>query len=718
MVEAAWAGRTGGLSGWDLAACASDKRPIGEATVVWDSLRANNELMAGNPAFVQRELPGDPRRWVHRHVAIPALALTGALLCYGVALGSGSPTHPWALTGGVGLASLLCLWRARALRDERLEWTLMGSALACATAGLVYLAVTGSSPGPFSPADIGRLAFYPLAAGAFWHLANGRIAALRNRQLDGLAGFLTVAALSAAVVIDRLLKTSHGATSAVTLVYLLGDMTLLGMVGALLAMAGWPAGRSSRCMVLALACFAGCDLFAHAPGVRGRLGWTDAGLSLAAGLLALASWMRGSHAQRFQCRVARHRLFSVTVCATAIVGMLLYGMPSGVGPLELGLVAAALCCGVVRTFQVFNEAHALTARITEESLTDALTALPNRRQLMVDLERALASIGAPGHEPAALVICDLNGFKSYNDTFGHPAGDMLLRRLARNLAAAVENRASAYRLGGDEFCVLLAADANLSYLLAKATAALSETGEGYHITAAHGVAMLPKDASTVTEAMSIADLRMYAQKSGGRSSVGSQMRDLLLRTLTERSKALGDHNDDVALLAREVAHKLCLSSEEVDEVVRAAELHDVGKLALPDAILFKPGALSDEEWETMRLHTTIGQRILAASPALASVGRLVRSSHERWDGAGYPDQLHGEHIPLGARIVAVCDAFAAMVTDRPYRNAITRAVALAELERCAGTQFDPTVIDAFLAVIADRRSDITWSDSKGTRVSV
>jgi two-component system cell cycle response regulator len=295
---------------------------------------------------------------------------------------------------------------------------------------------------------------------------------------------------------------------------------------------------------------------------------------------------------------------------------------------------------------------------------------------------------------------------------------MLLRRLARNLAAAVENRASAYRLGGDEFCVLLAADANLSYLLAKATAALSETGEGYHITAAHGVAMLPKDASTVTEAMSIADLRMYAQKSGGRSSVGSQMRDLLLCTLTERSKALGDHNDDVALLAREVAHKLCLSSEEVDEVARAAELHDVGKLALPDAILFKPGALSDEEWETMRLHTTIGQRILAASPALANVGRLVRSSHERWDGAGYPDQLHGEHIPLGARIVAVCDAFAAMVTDRPYRNAITRAVALAELERCAGTQFDPTVIDAFLAVIADRRSDITWSDSKGTRVSV
>jgi two-component system cell cycle response regulator len=115
---------------------------------------------------------------------------------------------------------------------------------------------------------------------------------------------------------------------------------------------------------------------------------------------------------------------------------------------------------------------------------------------------------------------------------------------------------------------------------------------------------------------------------------------------------------------------------------------------------------------------TIGQRILAASPALAAVGRLVRSSHERWDGAGYPDQLHGEDIPLGARIVAVCDAFAAMVTDRPYRQAMPYADALAELERCSATQFDPTVVDAFLAVVADPRSDITSPDSKAARVSV
>lgn len=142
--------------------------------------------------------------------------------------------------GVVALASLLCLWRAGALCDERLGWTLIGSALAGVSAGQAYLAATGTTAGMSSPADIGHLAFYPLAAAAFWHLANSRIAALRNRQLDGLAGLLTVAAVSAAVVFDRLLKTSHGSTSAVTLISLLGDMTLLGMIGALLSMAAGP----------------------------------------------------------------------------------------------------------------------------------------------------------------------------------------------------------------------------------------------------------------------------------------------------------------------------------------------------------------------------------------------------------------------------------------------------------------------------------------------
>jgi two-component system, cell cycle response regulator len=190
------------------------------------------------------------------------------------------------------------------------------------------------------------------------------------------------------------------------------------------------------------------------------------------------------------------------------------------------------------------------------------------------------------------------------------------------------------------------------------------------------------------------------------------MRDMLLCTLKERSQALGYHTQDVARLARDVALKLHLSNEQVDEVVRAAELHDVGKVAVPDEILFKPGPLTDQEWETMRLHTIIGQRILAASPALAPVGRIVRSSHERWDGAGYPDRLAGEDIPVGARIVAVADSFDAMVTDRVYRKPMPYADALAELRRCSGTQFDPAVVAAFLDLAADPQPHIIWTGSK------
>jgi HD-GYP domain-containing protein (c-di-GMP phosphodiesterase class II) len=146
-----------------------------------------------------------------------------------------------------------------------------------------------------------------------------------------------------------------------------------------------------------------------------------------------------------------------------------------------------------------------------------------------------------------------------------------------------------------------------------------------------------------------------------------------------------------------VAERLGLPADRVQDVRSAAELHDVGKVAIPDDILEKPSALDDDEWQFMRRHTLIGARIVAAAPALDRVAPLVRSSHERWDGDGYPDGLVGDQIPLGARIVAVCDAFDAMVSDRPYSPGIPATAALHELRRCAGTQFDPAVVEAFVA---------------------
>ena len=159
------------------------------------------------------------------------------------------------------------------------------------------------------------------------------------------------------------------------------------------------------------------------------------------------------------------------------------------------------------------------------------------------------------------------------------------------------------------------------------------------------------------------------------------------------------HLRGTADLAMAVGRELGMHGEELDDVAQAAELHDVGKIAIPDAILEKTGPLDESEWAFMRRHTIIGERILMAAPSLRSVAKLVRSSHERWDGSGYPDRIKGELIPLGARVVAVCDAFDAMTTTRPYRHRIGESDALAELRRCAGSQFDPEVVDAFTRVL-------------------
>ena len=164
---------------------------------------------------------------------------------------------------------------------------------------------------------------------------------------------------------------------------------------------------------------------------------------------------------------------------------------------------------------------------------------------------------------------------------------------------------------------------------------------------------------------------------------------------------LHEHLLDVAELVRAVADRARHEHEEQrDEVFRAAELHDTGKMAIPDAILNKPGPLEPDEWKFMREHPLIGERIIAAAPALVPVARLVRSTHERWDGSGYPDELRGEQIPLGSRVIAVCDAYAAMRSERPYSVSMLPARALEELRSSAGTQFDPGIVAAFERVLS------------------
>jgi diguanylate cyclase (GGDEF)-like protein len=333
----------------------------------------------------------------------------------------------------------------------------------------------------------------------------------------------------------------------------------------------------------------------------------------------------------------------------------------------------------------------------EQAVTDPLTSLGNRRKLASKLSEQLTGTAASEPEPFLLMLFDLDGFKGYNDTFGHLAGDALLAHLGGRLAAAVAPHGTAYRLGGDEFCVLLPADpGELHEHVARAASALSERGETFSISASCGTVLLPHEASTTDYALQLADQRMYARKSGRPSAVREQTRDVLLRIMHAKQPDLPEHSSGVAHLAIQVGRRLGMTAEQIDELARAAELHDIGKVGLPDAILDKPGALDSDEWEFVRRHTILGERILSAAPALRPVATIVRASHERWDGRGYPDRLAGEEIPLAARIVAVCDAYEAITSDRCYRQARSGEAARRELTREAGRQFDPHVVAAFL----------------------
>jgi diguanylate cyclase (GGDEF)-like protein len=342
----------------------------------------------------------------------------------------------------------------------------------------------------------------------------------------------------------------------------------------------------------------------------------------------------------------------------------------------------------------------LLATSRSEALTDALTGLGNRRALMLRLEAEVEA--ASEDAPRAVMLFDLDGFKQYNDWHGHPAGDALLRRLGDQLAAAVAPTAEAFRLGGDEFCVLAVGDEIATRRVRSAAIeALTDADGGFEVGSSCGFVMVPRDAPTPSSVLQIADERLYAEKARRRRfSGGNQATSALVQALQEREPGIGQHLHDVAELVRLTAAALGLGGEDLEEVVRAAELHDVGKVAVPDAILSKPGPLSEAEWGFMREHTIVGDRILSAAPALEGVAKLVRASHERYDGRGYPDQLRGEEIPLGARIVTVCDAFNAMTSDRPYRPALAVQDALDELHRCAGRQFDPAVVRAFSLIVS------------------
>jgi two-component system, cell cycle response regulator len=604
-------------------------------------------------------------------------------------------------------AATSCLVRAALVRRERLAWLLIGSGLLIWTGGEIYyeaiLSASGSVPVP-SPADAGYLLFYPLTYGGLIVLLRERIGSFPfTRWLDGLIAGLAVAALTAALALGPIAAASVGGSSievATNLAYPVCDLTLLTLVVTAAAFTGWRPGATWSLLGAGMIVLAGSDfayLLQAAQGSYVEGGLLDAAWPLGALLLAGAAWVHAPPRQRV---VPRGMRVSLVPMAAALLAM---GVLAGERASHLPAVAEVLAFA---TLLLVIARLGLSLRRTNESLrssereatTDELTGLANRRALMADLERAVENPPPQGRSHL-LVMFDLDGFKVYNDTFGHPTGDALLTRLGGRLAEFASHHGRAYRLGGDEFCLLCECSAaEVEAIIAGAGATLRERGEGFEISASQGSALVPVEAGTVKAAMQLADRRMYADKVSERASAGSQSRDVLLAALRERQPRLVEQAIDVAALTGEVGEAIGMSAEERDEAQRAAQLHEVGKMAIPDAILDKPGPLEDSEWEFVRRHPLIGERIIASAAALVPVARLVRSVGERWDGAGYPDGLRGEEIPLGSRAVAVCAAYAAMVSERPHSVGMRPGRAMEELERGAGSQFDPRVVEAFAGV--------------------
>jgi diguanylate cyclase (GGDEF)-like protein len=487
----------------------------------------------------------------------------------------------------------------------------------------------------------------------------------------------------------------------VNLAYPAGDMLLLALLLGALALTGWRPDRAITLLGIGVVLTGVADLSylnAVAHGSYDAPTWASSLWPASALVTAIAAWQPLVTVRPMQ--LAGRRLLVLPVAAmTAALGLLFYDHFHRVHDLGAVLAFATLVVAGVRLWLTLSEHMAMLGTSRGEATTDPLTGLGNRRALANDLDEHV--IDASPQRPLLLLLFDLNGFKSYNDMYGHPAGDALLVRLGSALARTVDGHGHAYRMGGDEFCVLTAAPQDQHADIAALTrAALTEHGDGFEISAALGSAVLDAPDGDRHDALREADRRMYAEKNGRRVSAGGQSAAVLLRVLSERHPDLGDHVDGVVALTERVGIELGMVAEDRTALWHAAALHDIGKAAVPDAILNKPGPLDEEEWTFMRRHTVIGERILAGAPALAAASQLVRSSHEWFDGTGYPDALAGAEIPLGARIVAVCDAYDAMVSDRPYRSGMASELAVEELARCAGTQFDPAVVDAFIIALA------------------
>jgi diguanylate cyclase (GGDEF)-like protein len=549
-------------------------------------------------------------------------------------------------------AAGVCLARGVLVRRERAAWLLIGAGVTAWTFGeLYYTAVlwTESDPPIPSPADIGFLTFPVLMLAGMVTLVRARAKLSGALLVDGAAAALAVASLSAAIVFQAVLEEVEGdlVNVATVLAYPITDCILLAVGVGALAGTGWRLDRTWALLAAGILAFWFADsmyLVRTAHGVYEAGGWFDAGWWAGLTLIAAAAWQTPPTRRARFTGDSLRLLIAPLVSGAVGLELLVYASMGDLNPLAVGLASAALVFVMIRLTLTFRQNVGILRASRDEALTDALTGLGNRRALTRELDDALPV--AQPETPLVLALFDLDGFKHYNDTFGHPAGDILLARLGGNLRAYFGNRARVFRMGGDEFCALFEPrGADVPATLDGAALALSEQGDGFWIGCSYGSVTLPRETADASEALRIADQRMYAQKHAGRMSAARQVKEALIAALAARDPRLEADARALADVAEAAARTLGLNRDERETVRLAAELHQVGRLVA-----------------TTRADVAIAsRRIVAAAPSLAPVARLLHL-------------LDDDDAPRSAQIVAV----AAYGADTRHDAAVVAAVAAAQ----------------------------------------
>ncbi len=636
----------------------------------------------------------------------------------------------WIPIAVVFAAALSCALRTSVDRDNRQAWAMWALALAIWGTGATVDALGVGTETSTTFGDVCRVAFYPLAYLGLVQLVRGRITRFASALwLDGLIGAAAVGAVGTGVVLQPALSTSEDDLPrlVVSLIFPLGDMLLIAFVAGVMALNSWRPGRAWIVIGTGL----GFLSIGHAWSIT----FPDPGspaaqiipllTSMGIALIGFAAWAPTRLATQIRME-GWGLLVGPTLFGWLTVALVAYGNFAELGALGLGLAGVTLVLVMVRTGLTFRENMAIATELRDEvarASVDALTGLHNHRAFFEALDREM-SHAVRHRRDLSIAVLDIDGFREVNREFGHEEGDHVIAQVGRVIAGTLRNEDLLARVGGEEFGVILPSTDLESawYAAERARRAIEELDiPGVtDITVSCGVC----DRSTATdtnEMIRFAEGALYWAKTHGKNRVERYVPDVvrvlsaqeraetaerhrtlsaitaLARAVDAKDPTTQAHSEHVATVAALIAEHLGLDAALRTAIHEAGLVHDVGKIGVPDAVLLKPGGLTDKEFAIMRSHAALGAQIV--SDVLSEEQTAwVRHHHERLDGFGYPDGISGDAIPLGARIIAVADAWDAMTADRSYRSALDERAVLDVMCEGAGTQWCEQSIMALVAL--------------------